>query len=261
MKYTEFPTRNRISIVVPAYNEEENLPILMREIDQVLQKSNISAEIILVNDGSTDGTHAIMLQELQRMSGRYDVSVLSMDKNCGLSTALDAGFKAASSEIIVSIDSDLQNDPADIPKLLQYIPGYDAVVGIRARRNDSYVKRMSSKIANAIRDRVLHEQWRDTGCTLKAYKRSFLINIPLLTGMHRFLPTLLRMEGARVLEVEVNHRARVHGLSKYNLWNRLIGPLMDLLAVRWMKNRRVLYRVTVEQSVSIDKNLTYREAS
>jgi len=257
MKSTEFLIQSRISIVIPAYNEEVNLPILMEEIHSVLQKSQIEAEIIFVNDASTDKSLEAMLQ-LQQSYGMYDVMVLTLNRNCGLSTALDAGFHAATSEIIVSIDSDLQNDPADIPKLLQYIPEYDAVIGIRARRNDSFVKRMSSKIANTIRDRFLREKWRDTGCTLKAYKKSYLIKMPLLKGMHRFLPTLLQMHGARVLEVDVNHRARIHGVPKYNLWNRLLGPFMDLLAVRWMKNRHISYSVTTAE---FHKEHSYLEAS
>jgi glycosyltransferase involved in cell wall biosynthesis len=247
MNYSHFPMRHRLSIVIPAYNEEENLPILMQEIDTALQKMKQSAEILLINDGSNDNTMQVML-ELQRIYSNYDVRVLSLDTNHGQSAALDAGFKAATGNIIISLDSDLQNDPADIPKLLSHMPEYDVVIGVRKRRQDTWMKRMSSRFANSLRDRVLQEKWKDTGCTLKVYKRSVLLSIKLFRGMHRFLPTLLKMEGARVLEVEVNHRMRIHGLSNYGFWNRLLGPFMDLLAVRWMKSQHLSYQVEEQQT-------------
>jgi glycosyltransferase involved in cell wall biosynthesis len=226
------------SLVIPAYNEEENLPVLLQEIGEVFAATH-ALEIILVNDGSTDRTLEVMMQ-LKEKDRR--VRVISLDRNSGLSAALDAGFRHAQGEVVVSMDADLQNDPHDIPRMLEKIPEYDVVIGIRARRRDDFVKRISSRIANGIRDAVLQEKWRDTGCTLKAYKRSSLQRIKLFTGLHRFLPTLLRMEQARILELEVNHRKRIHGQSKYYLWNRLIGPLRDLLAVRWMKQRHFSYR-------------------
>lgn len=234
--------RTSLSIVVPAYNEEENLPVLLREIDEVLSGFTERSEIILVNDGSTDRTMEVMMH-LKEQYSRWRIRVLALNGNHGLSAALDAGFRNAKGEIVVSMDADLQNDPHDIPKLLQNLTEGDAVIGIRTRRQDSFVKKMSSRIANSIRDSVLKEKWRDTGCTLKAYKRTTLEKMKLFDGLHRFLPTLLRMEGARVIEVEVNHRPRVHGKSKYHLSNRLIGPLRDLFAVRWMKRRHFHYRV------------------
>jgi glycosyltransferase involved in cell wall biosynthesis len=229
----------KLSLVIPTYNEEENLPVLLKEISDITPQLPGTTEIILVNDGSTDRTLQVMLD----LKTKYDrVRVISLDKNYGLSAALHAGFRAAGGEIIVSLDADLQNDPADIPKLLHKIPEYDVVIGIRKRRNDPFLKRISSRIANGIRDFFLNEKWQDTGCTLKAYKRSYLQNIKLFTGLHRFLPTLLMMEHARILEMEVNHRKRIYGKSKYYLWNRLTGPLRDLFAVRWMKQRHFSYR-------------------
>ena len=229
----------QISIVIPAYNEEDNLPRLMEEL-QIAMARYTDWEVVLIDDGSTDRTQDVMLLLKQQHS---QIRVLSMDRNHGLSAALDAGFRNAKGEVVVSLDADLQNDPADIPRLLEQIPDYDAVIGIRVKRQDGFVKRVSSRIANNLRDTFLHESWQDTGCTLKAYKRSFLEKIKLFDGLHRFLPTLLLMENARILELPVHHRQRVFGKSKYHLWNRLTGPLRDLLAVRWMKQRNFTYKV------------------
>jgi glycosyltransferase involved in cell wall biosynthesis len=236
LKYA-MPHGVRVSIVIPAYNEEENLPILMTELLPVVNPER--DEILFVDDGSTDRTLNLMLEFKER---HPFVRVIALNGNHGLSAALDAGFKAARGEIIVCLDSDLQNDPSDIPKLLERIPEYDVVVGIRVNRQDSFVKKISSRIANGIRDQMLQEKWQDTGCTLKAFKRTHLEKIRLFHGLHRFLPTLLLMENARILQLPVNHRPRIHGKSKYHLSNRLFGPLRDLFAVRWMKKRHFTYR-------------------
>ncbi len=228
----------KLSIVIPAYNEEENLPVLLKEISDAFPVRPKTWEIIMINDGSTDRTEQVMLDLKKQFPF---VRVISLDRNYGLSAALDAGFRKATGDVVVSIDADLQNDPADIPKLLEKIPEYDVVIGIRIRRKDNFIKRISSRIANGIRDFMLKEKWRDTGCTLKAYKRPALEKMKLFHGLHRFLPTLLLMENARILEMPVNHRQRIYGKSKYHLWNRLIGPLRDLLAVRWMKQRHFSY--------------------
>jgi glycosyltransferase involved in cell wall biosynthesis len=232
----------RFSIVIPAYNEEENLPLLMEELKAAFKSHSWPSETILVNDGSTDRTLKVM-QELKDRYRELSIQIISLDRNYGLTTALDAGFRRAKEDVIVSLDADLQNDPADIPRLLEKIPEFDVVIGVRSKRMDSKVKRVSSKIANKFRDFVLKEKWDDTGCTLKAYRKVYLQRIKLFDGLHRFLPTLLMMENARVLELQVNHRARAHGKSKYGLWNRLVGPLRDLMAVRWMKQRHLSYNV------------------
>jgi glycosyltransferase involved in cell wall biosynthesis len=229
-----------VSIVIPAYNEEENLPVLLEEIYKAFPSFPANWEILLINDGSTDHTLDVMQDLKQRHA---HIRVLSLDRNHGLSAALDAGFRNSKGDVVVSLDSDLQNDPADIPRLLEKISEYDVVIGIRAKRRDGFVKRISSKIANQVRDLLLQEKWQDTGCTLKAYRRTYLDRLKLFHGMHRFLPTLLAMHGARILELPVNHRERIHGTSKYHLWNRLTGPWRDLLAVRWMKQRHFSYRV------------------
>lgn len=232
----------QFSLVIPAKEEEENLPILMKEVDEMLQKSGLACEVLFVNDGSRDHTLDVM-RNLQAEYPQHNIRILNLDGNYGLSAALDAGFRSATSDVVVSIDADLQNDPADIPKLLEKIPEYDAVMGVRAKRQDSFVKKMSSKIANRIRNSLTGEQTRDTGCTLKAFKRSYLDRIKMFTGMHRFFSSLLQMEGAHIYEIEVNHRPRIHGKAKYYLWNRLTGPLTDLFAVVWMKNRHFRYHI------------------
>jgi len=242
---------SKLSIVIPAYNEEENLPVLLKEISDAFPVHPKNWEVILVNDGSTDRTEHVML-ELKRQ--HPFVRVISLDRNYGLSTALDAGFRKATGEVVVSLDADLQNDPADIPKLLERIPEFDVVIGIRVRRKDNFIKRISSRIANGIRDFILKEKWQDTGCTLKAYKRSYIEKIKLFHGLHRFLPTLLLMQNARILEMPVNHRQRIYGKSKYHLWNRLVGPLRDLMAVRWMKQRHVTYRTEEKNLETTDEH-------
>ena len=232
----------RFSIVIPAYNEEENLPLLMEELKAAFKAHSWPSETILVNDGSTDRTLEVM-KELKQRYVELSIQIISLDGNYGLTTALDAGFRKAKEDVIVSLDADLQNDPADIPRLLEKISEFDVVIGVRSKRMDSAVKKISSRIANKFRDFILKEKWDDTGCTLKAYRKVYLQKIKLFDGLHRFLPTLLMMENARVLELQVNHRARAHGKSKYGLWNRLVGPLRDLMAVRWMKQRHLSYNI------------------
>jgi glycosyltransferase involved in cell wall biosynthesis len=175
--------------------------------------------------------------------------VLRQRRNSGQSAALDAGFRFARGEIVVTLDADLQNDPADIPRLLERIGEFDVVSGVRARRQDSWVRRVSSRVANRVRNRVTHESVTDVGCTLRAARVEYLRRIHVFNGMHRFLPTLLRMEGARVTEVPVNHRPRLHGQPKYNIRNRIWRALMDLFGVRWMQTRWVDRRISEEIDV------------
>lgn len=240
---TDQPSLDRFTLVIPAFDEEENLPLLLEEIDRVLDSANLQCEIILVNDGSRDRTLEVMLG-LKTKYSQHEVRVLTLDGNHGLSAALDAGFRNATCDVVVTIDSDLQNDPADIPLLLARIHECDAVFGVRKNRHDGFVKKASSSIANRIRNWATGEAMRDTGCTLKAFRRVFLSRIKMYDGMHRFFSSLLYMEGARIQEVEVNHRPRIHGKSKYYLSNRLIGPFRDLFAVVWMKRRNLHYRIT-----------------
>ena len=238
-----------ISIVIPVFNEEENLPVLAEEIRAAMTPVETAGrpyEVILVDDGSTDTSPAVMAR-LARED--LHIRILRQRRNSGQSAALDAGVRHARGGIVVTLDADLQNDPADIPRLLERMDGFDVVSGVRAKRRDTWVRRVSSKIANGIRNRVTHESVTDVGCTLRAMRIEYLRQIPVFNGMHRFLPTLLRMEGARVTEVPVNHRPRLHGQPKYNIRNRMFRALADLFGVRWMQTRWVDRRLAEEVDV------------
>lgn len=228
--------RPEISLVIPVYNEEENLPVLAAEIRAALEPAGLAYEVIYVDDGSTDASPRV-LADLAREDPR--TRIVRQRRNSGQSAAFDAGFRHARGRIVVTLDADLQNDPADIPRLLEHMDGFDVVNGVRAKRQDDWVRRVSSKIANGVRNRVTRESVTDVGCTLRAMRIEYLRHIPLFNGMHRFLPTLLRMEGARVTEVGVNHRPRLHGQPKYGIHNRLWRGLVDLFGVRWLQTRRV----------------------
>ena len=228
--------RPEISLVIPVYNEEENLPVLAAEIRAAMEPTGRAYEVIYVDDGSTDASPQV-LAGLAREDPR--IRIVRQRRNSGQSAAFDAGFRHARGGIVVTLDADLQNDPADIPRLLERMDGFDVVNGVRARRRDNWVRRISSKIANGVRNRVTRESVTDVGCTLRAVRAEYLRNLPLFNGMHRFLPTLLRMEGARVTEVPVNHRPRLHGQPKYGIHNRLWRGLVDLYGVRWLQTRRI----------------------
>jgi glycosyltransferase involved in cell wall biosynthesis len=236
-------SRPEISLVIPVYNEEENLPVLAAEIREALGPLGRPYEVVFVDDGSTDGSPEV-LRRLAREDRR--VRIVRQGRNAGQSAALDAGFRFARGDVVVTLDADLQNDPADIPRLLEKLDGFDVVAGVRARRQDDWVRRASSRIANRVRNRVTHESITDVGCTLKAFRAEYLRRIPMFTGMHRFLPTLLKMEGARVVEIPVNHRPRLHGQPKYGIGNRLWRALADLFAVRWMQKRWIDRRISEE---------------
>lgn len=224
----------RVSIVVPVYNEEESLPVLAAEIAAAMAAAP-DYELLLVDDGSTDGSPAV-LARLAAADPR--IRVLRLGRNSGQSAALAAGFAHARAPVTVTLDADLQNDPADIPRLLAELDaGWDVVCGVRTERQDTWVRRLSSRLANGVRNRLTHERVTDVGCTLRACRTEALRRVPVFKGMHRFLPTLLRMEGARVKEVPVRHRPRRYGEAKYGIGNRLWRGLADLFAVRWMQSR------------------------
>ncbi len=233
----------RVSVVVPAYNEAENLPTLIGEIGAALDPAGIDYEILVVDDGSTDDTRRV-LEGLRAENPR--LRLICFECNCGQSAGLDAGFRAARAGVIVTLDADLQNDPADIPRLLDALGDHGAVVGWRANRKDPWTKKLTSRFANRIRRLATGDDTHDTGCSLKAFRREALERVKLFTGMHRFLATLVKMEGYTVTEVVVNHRPRRFGRSKYNILNRGIRPTLDLLAVMWMRRRRLGYRVRKE---------------
>ena len=229
-----------LSIVIPVFNEKENLRLLATELIEVLQSLNRPWEILFIDDGSTDGSLQV-LKELQEES--LHIRIITFNKNWGQTAAFDAGFKAARGKIIITMDADLQNDPHDIPKLLDKMEDYDAVCGWRHKRNDPFIKRCSSFIANFVRNKLSDEDIADVGCSLKAFKSEYIKKLNLYKGMHRFFPTLIKMEGGKVAEVKVNHRPRKYGLSKYNIRNRIVRSFIDLLAVRWMKKRRLRYEI------------------
>jgi dolichol-phosphate mannosyltransferase len=228
------------SIVIPAFNEAENLEPLYAEIVAVMQDVEGGFEIIFVDDGSTDETGSV----IRRLSRADDaVRAVLLRSNCGKTAALDAGFHAADGKFIVMMDADRQNDPRDIPRLIAYCDEADLVCGCRTRRRDRLSKRISSRVANSIRRAVLGGTIRDVNCGFKLFRRRCLKSVKLYRGMHRFLPVLFEMAGYRVVEVDVNDRPRVAGTSKFGLLNRLVGPFLDMLAVRWMRSAQLQYRI------------------
>ena len=225
-----------LSVVIPVKDEEENLPSLLAEILDVLGPLKEPFEIIVVDDGSKDGT----LDLLERMSKNLPLlRFLSFDRNYGQTAAFLAGFRVAKAPWIVTLDGDGQNDPKDIPKLLSLKNEADLVVGRRKIRKDTLTKRLISRLANAVRGRLCQDGVEDTGCSLKLFRKEALSAIKLFRGMHRFFPALFRMEGYRVVQVDVSHRPRLKGKSHYNLFNRSLNPIFDLFAVYWMRKRRV----------------------
>jgi glycosyltransferase involved in cell wall biosynthesis len=229
-----------VSVVAPVFNEQGNLKPLVDELLAVLRPEIPRFEILLIDDGSLDGS----TETIASLAAAHpEVRGVHFAANRGQSAAFDAGFKRARGAIVVTIDADLQNDPRDIPVLLRALEGHDAAVGFRAARRDGTVRGWSSKIANAVRNRLSGEDIVDTGCSLKAMRIEALHEIKLFTGMHRFLPTLMKLEGRSVVQVPVNHRPRLTGRSKYGVRNRVVRSFVDLLAVRWMKTRRLGYEV------------------
>ena len=224
-----------VSVVVPLYNEEQSVAMLQRELADAL--TGLDYEIIFVDDGSQDKTGA-------RIAANPRTRVLHFEKNAGQSAAIFAGLQAVRSEIAVLIDGDLQNDPADIPRLLAEISrGADLVCGYRARRKDTLLKRITSRVANFVRSRFTRDGVRDTGCTLKAIRRDCIGALVPFKGMHRFIPALVKGAGYRLVEIPVNHRPRRFGQSKYNLGNRALRATVDMFGVRWLLSRRLNYQV------------------
>jgi glycosyltransferase involved in cell wall biosynthesis len=224
-----------VSVIVPVYNEEENVPILQAELRAALRA--IDHEVIFVDDGSADHT-------VERIEAAPNLRVIRFEKNAGQSAAMYAGLQAARGAVLVLIDGDLQNDPADIPKLLSEISsGADLVCGYRALRRDTRAKRITSRIANAVRSRYTKDGVRDTGCTLKAMRRECVSALIPFKGMHRFIPALIKNAGYRLVEIPVNHRPRRFGQTKYGLGNRAVRATADMFGVRWLLSRRLNFTV------------------
>ncbi len=238
----EATTRPVISVVAPVYNELENLGPLVERVRAAMEAWGRPWELVLVDDGSTDGSSE-RLDELA--AGDPRVRVLHFEENCGQSAALDAGFRHARGELVALIDADLQTFPEEIPDLVAVLERerVDAVVGIRAERHDSWWRRFSSRFANAIRNWLTREDIVDTGCPLKVFRAEAIRSVCLFDGMHRFLPTLLKMHGHTVVQVPVRHAPRTAGRSKYGTWDRAFRGLRDALAVRWMQDRVLRWRL------------------
>ena len=231
-----------LSVVIPVYNEEDNLPPLWAELREVLEGLRLSFEVVFVDDGSRDRS-AEIIRGFRERDPR--VRLVRLKANAGETAATDAGFKAARGRWVVTMDADLQNDPHDIPAMLAQLEQWDAATGWRVNRSegDSVVRRASSRIANRVRNALSEETIQDSGCTFRAFRRECLRGLVLYRGFHRFIPTLLKMRGYRVLEVPVKNRPRRFGQSKYGVMNRVFVATADLLVVRWMKNRFLRYEV------------------
>ena len=228
------------TIVVPVYNEEGNMSRLEEALGAFIRQSKVKTCLLFVNDGSTDGSGQLIKEICARQP---DFFYLEFVRNCGLSAAMKAGIDACCSKWVGYIDADLQTTPEDFNLLLEHAADYELVMGIRTGRKDSFVKNISSKIANGFRRMMTHDGVQDTGCPLKVLHTDYAKRIPFFTGMHRFIPALIQLQEGRVKQIPVRHFPRVAGKSKYHLANRLIGPFKDCFAYRWMRKRYINYRV------------------
>lgn len=235
-------TQRELSVVVPVYNEIGCLDPLVDRVRGALDSAGVDWELLLVDDGSTDGSGERM-DELAAADER--VRVLHFVANCGQTSGLDAGFREARGRYIGLLDADLQTYPEDLPQLLHTLreEGLDAVVGIRADRQDTGWRKFSSKLANGVRNRLTREDIVDTGCPIKVFRAEAIRSLKLFTGMHRFIPTLLRMEGFSLRQVPVRHASRLTGSSKYGTLDRAFSGLRDALAVRWMQDRSMRWKL------------------
>jgi len=232
--------RDQLTVIVPVYNEEECLPHFQAEMDIFLLKSPLDVQVLFVNDGSTDRSQDIVANIC---GAEKEYRFISFEKNCGLSTAIVAGIDGCDTSLVGYIDADLQTTPLDFLKLLPFFPEYDMVNGIRKDRHDTIIKKISSKIANSFRKLVLVDGIEDSCCPLKIIKTEFAKKLPVFTGMHRFIPALVQLEGGLFKQVPVEHFPRYAGQAKYNLRNRLFWPFIDTMAVIWMRKRHLCYEL------------------
>lgn len=224
-----------ISVIVPVFNESDNVLPMAREVAAAMAKTGRDWELLFVDDASTDETPQRILEAVR---ANPHVRGLRHQRNAGQSAAVWTGIQASSSPILCTLDGDLQNDPADLPAMIAELAKVDFVSGMRLNRQDTWVRKVSSKIARAARKAALGVDFRDTGCAIRAFKRTALAGVFPFNGLHRFLPVLVHGGGATTLEVPVNHRPRVAGVSKYGVWNRLGRGVYDLIAISWYQKRR-----------------------
>jgi len=236
-------TQPELSLVIPCYNEQDSLRALITAIRAAVDPLKLPYEVVITDDCSKDKSWEI-LKELAAADRRIRPQRFAF--NCGESAASWAGMKAARGRYIVTVDADLQNDPKDLPAFLQALEKFDCVCGTRVAtrgEGDNFVRIASSRIANWVRNKLSGEQISDAGCTYRAFKRDCIANLKFFKGMHRFLPTLIKMEGFSVTEITVSNNPRFAGQSHYGVWNRLFASFYDLLAVRWMKRRMFRYEI------------------
>lgn len=229
-----------LSVIIPVYNEAENIARTVEEITGAMGNDPGRLEILFVDDGSTDET----LSRIRAAAEQFPVvHWLSFDRNYGQTAAFDAGLRSARGRFLATMDGDLQNDPADIPELMRHFDSADLVCGYRRVRQDSLVRKISSRIANGVRNWATGDDIIDVGCSLRIMRRECVEHLALFEGLHRFFPTLIKMEGFSVVQIPVNHRPRFRGHTKYNITNRLFKSLADLFAVLWMQRRHLRYRI------------------
>ncbi len=230
----------QFTIIVPVFNEEDNLERVEKELLAYTKIATKKTAILFVNDGSKDRSQKL----IEAICNRNEMfQFINFTENRGLSAAIKAGFDIVESELLGYIDSDLQTAPEDFNLLLEHIDIYDLVTGVRSNRKDSFVKNMSSKISNGIRRGFTHDGMEDTSCPLKVIKTDYAKRIPMFKGLHRFLPAMILLQNGKVLQVKVQHFPRIAGTSKFGVWNRLLGPLMDCFAYLWMKKKYINYEI------------------
>jgi glycosyltransferase involved in cell wall biosynthesis len=229
-----------LSIVAPAYNEEDNVRPLVEEILPVARTIGRPFEIVIANDASTDRTGAVLDELLTEVA---ELRVIDLQPNAGQTAGLEACFRAARGQYVATVDADLQNDPSEIPRMLELITSgqCDMVNGWRKDRQDPPMRLICTRIGNRLRDWLTHENIKDSGCGLKVYRREVVRSFKLFNGLHRYFPTLAKMNGFRVIEIPVKHRPRTAGVAKYGLWNRLFKVYRDAIAIRWMQKRNLRY--------------------
>ena len=258
---------SRVSVVVPFYNEEANVRLLYQAVTAAMAAiPELSYECLFVDDGSSDGT-AAQLQRIKREDAR--VRTLHLRRNAGQSAALMAGLRAAEGRFILTLDGDLQNDPADFPTILKLLDEYDCVCGVRMKRQDTWFRRVSSRVANRVRNAILHDGIQDSGCGIKGFRRECIDYLPCFNGIHRFFAVFVRAAGFSIVECPVRHHARRFGRSRYGLHNRLWRGIYDLIGVAWLRRRFVVYQAldapegithSVAQGRSLDAASAAKEA-